>query len=159
LDGTASSDPDGDGLSYAWLDRGVAIATTGVAEIRLPVGDHLISLRVSDNRGGSTTTIGQSVRVIARPVLPTLSIQSVTPGIAKRGSTVTVNIIGTGFQPGAQVQIAGGGVAETVFYVNANTLSVRLSIAANAFTTTRTVYVTNPDSSYAVKPNAFVINP
>ena len=159
LDGTASSDPDGDSLSYTWLDRGVAIATTGVAEIRLPVGDHLISLRVSDNRSGSNTPIGQSVKVIARPILPNLSIQSVTPGVAKRGSTLTVNIIGTGFQPGAQVQIAGGGVAETVFYVNANTLSVRLSIAANAFTTTRTVYVTNPDSSYAVKPNAFVINP
>jgi hypothetical protein len=159
LDGTASSDPDGDGLSYTWLDRGVAIANSGIADIRLPVGEHLISLRVSDNRGGSSTTIAQSVKVAPFPVLPTLSIQSITPAIAKRGTSLTINIIGTGFQSGAQVQIGGGGVTETVFFLNGNTLSVRLSIAPNAFTTTRTVYVTNPDNTFAVRPNSFVITP
>ena len=159
MDGTASSDPDGDGLIYAWLDRGVTIATTATVEVRLPVGEHLIALRVNDNRGGSATSVAQSVSVTAAPVLPPLSVQSVTPAFAKRGTTVTITVIGTGFQPGAQVQIGGSSVTELTNYVNETTLSVRVRIAPEAFTTTRTIFVTNPDSTFASKTNAFSINP
>ena len=63
------------------------------------------------------------------------------------------------FRSGAQVQIGGGNVTALTSYVNETTLNVRLTIAPSAFTTTRPVYVTNPDSSVASKTNVFSINP
>ncbi|NOT63994.1 MAG: hypothetical protein HOP19_27590, partial [Acidobacteria bacterium] len=157
LDGTASSDPDGDALSYTWLNRGVVIATNGIADVQLPVGDHLISLRVSDNRGGIATTLAQSVKVTAAPVVAALSIQSVTPASGKQGTTVVVTITGTGFQPGALVDFSGANISEVTTYVNSTTLTVRVAIGSNAFTTVRTVYVSNPDGTYTNKAKAFQV--
>jgi hypothetical protein len=51
LDGTGSSDPDGDGLSFAW--SGVFGTAEGAEpEVTLPPGMHAITLAVSDGRGG-----------------------------------------------------------------------------------------------------------
>src|SRR6185436_4189775 len=53
LNGSASSDPDGDALSYQWKDNGVVIATGQVAEVQLNKGFHIIALRVTDGSGAS----------------------------------------------------------------------------------------------------------
>ncbi len=49
LDGSDSSDPDGDSLTYTWMDKdGKKIAEGVKPGIDLPVGDHEITLTVSD---------------------------------------------------------------------------------------------------------------
>ena len=48
LDGTRSSDPDGNIVSYEWFENGVSIASGAVADVVLSFGDHTLVLRVTD---------------------------------------------------------------------------------------------------------------
>jgi hypothetical protein len=59
LDGTRSSDPDGDALTYTWFADGgvVPIATGATAEVTLEVGDHSITLVVNDGQASDTDVI------------------------------------------------------------------------------------------------------
>ena len=53
LDGSASTDPDGDALSYEWRNAASAlIATTAVVTITVPLGSTSFTLNVSDGFGG-----------------------------------------------------------------------------------------------------------
>ena len=58
LDGSNSSDPDADALSYSWFQDGVsnAIATGVVAVVQLPVGSNHLTLVVSDGMASSSQT-------------------------------------------------------------------------------------------------------
>lgn len=51
LDALASSDPDGQIVNYSWAMDGQQIATTPATELSLPLGEHDISLTVTDNDG------------------------------------------------------------------------------------------------------------
>ena len=52
LDGSASTDPDGDALSYLW--QGIFGASNDISPtVPLPLGSHPITLEVNDGRGGS----------------------------------------------------------------------------------------------------------
>jgi len=48
LDGSASSDPDGDALQYLWSENGVTLGTTVTLSVSLGVGSHTLTLRVTD---------------------------------------------------------------------------------------------------------------
>jgi hypothetical protein len=162
LDGSASSDPDGDALTYSWTDHGIIIATTAVANVKLPIGVHLIALTVSDGKGGVNSTAAQSVTINAPPPPPPdeLAIESVSPSSGKRGTTLTVMVTGTGFLPGASVTINGGNITTTTTFISSTQLSVRVTIASNAFTTMRSVTVSNPNGAgSAAKANAFSVAP
>lgn len=162
LDGSASSDPDGDALTYSWTDHGIVIATAATANVKLPVGAHLIALTVSDGKGGVNSTAAQSVTINAPPPPPptSLAIDSVSPSSGKRGATLTVMVTGTGFVPGATVTINGGSISTTTTFISSTQLSVRVTIASNAFTTTRSVTVSNPNGAgSAAKSNAFSVAP
>jgi hypothetical protein len=52
LDGSASSDPDGDPLSFLW-EGSFGTAEGATPTVELPLGSHTISLTVEDGRGGS----------------------------------------------------------------------------------------------------------
>jgi outer membrane autotransporter protein len=56
FDGTASSDGDGNIVSYEWLvGQSTVIATGSTASARLPDGPQVITLRVTDDAGGVAT--------------------------------------------------------------------------------------------------------
>jgi sugar lactone lactonase YvrE len=158
LDATASADPDGDQLSFAWLDQSTVIATSAAAEVQLALGEHLISLRVSDGRGGVTTTSAQKVTVVTASQA-SLSVSTVLPSVGKRGNTVNISIMGTGFVQGTQVQFSGSGISATTTFVSDTQLNVRLNIASNALATLRKIIINNPGGETFVKANAFTVSP
>jgi hypothetical protein len=55
LDGSGSSDPDGDSLTYSWAENGVEIATGVEPTVQLGIGSHTITLIVDDGNSGSTS--------------------------------------------------------------------------------------------------------
>jgi len=64
LYGAASSDPDGDPLTYSWVDAKHAhIGSTAVVTVNLPPGSYSFALTVSDGRGG-TASDGLTVLVV-----------------------------------------------------------------------------------------------
>ena len=157
LDGSASSDPDGDALSYSWTDQGFPIATTAIANIKLPVGTHLIALTVSDGKGGVNSTVAQTVVINAPPPAATLAIDSVSPSSGKKGTSLTITVYGSGFVQGSTVTITGGSVSTTTTFISSTQLRVNATIASNAFTTTRNVLVANPDGTTVTKTFAFSV--
>jgi probable HAF family extracellular repeat protein len=71
LDGTGSSDPDGDVLSFEWLEQGVALGTTAILTPSLSAGSHTFLLRVTDTHGASaedsvTVVVGDTVPPVVR---------------------------------------------------------------------------------------------
>jgi formylglycine-generating enzyme required for sulfatase activity len=55
LDGSASSDIDGDTLVYTWKQANTTLATDVRPIIQLPLGSHTITLIVADGKGGIDT--------------------------------------------------------------------------------------------------------
>lgn len=71
LDGSASSDPDGDTLAaYVWMENGSTIATGTTSSVVLTNGTHTITLTVTDPYG-ATATDTVVVKVAAMYVSPT----------------------------------------------------------------------------------------
>ena len=66
LDGTTSSDPDGDTLSMTWSDGSKVLGSGATLTVRLAKGKHLISLGVNDGRknGNATAQVEIFVRYI-----------------------------------------------------------------------------------------------
>ncbi len=55
LDGSNSSDSDGNIFSFTWYDNGNLIAESALAEVNLAVGEHIILLEITDNEGAKAT--------------------------------------------------------------------------------------------------------
>src|SRR5207249_6505881 len=66
LNGSGSSDPDGDTLSYAWKLDGADIGSTAVLEQNRPAGSYNFTLTVSDPAAASQTD-GVTVTVEPEP--------------------------------------------------------------------------------------------
>lgn len=54
LNGTASSDPDGNISAYVWTVGTAVVARTAAATIKLPLGSHRVTLRVIDSYGAAS---------------------------------------------------------------------------------------------------------
>ena len=78
LDGGASSDADGDPLTFTWTGPfGTVSGTT--ASVELPAGTHVITLTVRDGRGGSSSDVLLVTVVDATP--PAIASAAALPSV------------------------------------------------------------------------------
>jgi hypothetical protein len=75
LDGSASSDPDGDTLTFTWAGP-FGLATGVKPQVTLPVGDNVLQLTVDDGKGG---TASANVTITVNPSVTDTAPPSVTP--------------------------------------------------------------------------------
>ena len=80
LDGSASSDPDGDPLTYEWRDAANnVVAQTATAQVSLSLGAQTFTLTVNDSRGA---TASDSVTITVQDTtVPTISSIAATPNV------------------------------------------------------------------------------
>lgn len=76
LNGSASSDPDNDALTYTWAENGATIATSVSPAVTLSAGRHSITLTVDDGKGRTATD--EVMIVVADTTAPTLAL-SISP--------------------------------------------------------------------------------
>lgn len=91
LDGSASSDPDGDILIYSWVEDETVIATVEKPSVSLSVGIHNITLTVTDPYGSTSTDV-------VTVTVSWLSITDVTL-MPRKNKAIAVTIVIT--NPGA----------------------------------------------------------
>ncbi len=79
LDGSVSSDPDNDPLTYEWRNpANLVVASTAKATVTLPLGANVLTLNVKDGKGG---TASDSTTITVRDTTaPTLKV-SLTPTV------------------------------------------------------------------------------
>ncbi len=80
FDGSSSSDPDGDPLVFTWMSNGSGRIGTGPRiSVRLPVGEHRVTLHADDGQGHNSTD-SVIVRVVKPvPAVDRLHLTIVTP--------------------------------------------------------------------------------
>jgi outer membrane autotransporter protein len=86
LDGTASSDANGTIVSYRWMRNGLQIAAGGQTTVRLPDGDNLLTLIVTDDDGNVASATLQIA--VARPTF--VAILSALPGLSENQRSIAV---------------------------------------------------------------------
>ena len=145
LDGSPSTDPDGDNLTYTWYLDNQEIAQTVNARTYLPLGLHTITLTVQDGKGGVSTTEPFYLEVIWNQ----LSVNSVDRTYLQKRTSQTLTIRGTGFATGARVSLGSDINVDVPFSSTTTSLSVRLFVMSSAAVGARDVVVTNPDGKVA----------
>lgn len=113
LDASASSDPDGDALTYAWsFGDGVRGGGRTIAHAFRRAGSYQVSLTVDDGKGGAATVM-QTVTVTAGPA----------PGPAV-DVKVRVRALGAGAVAGVEVRETGTGTQGVTDAAGMATLSL-----------------------------------
>lgn len=159
LDGSPSSDPDLDTLTYEWKDKGVKIAEGAIAEVTLAVGLHSITLTVRDPKGGVSTTDPAQLEVLPRP----LTVTSVSPARIPQFNQATMTITGTGFFSNADPSKAtklrfdcntycpgGSQITVTIISIEEDLIIANVKTTQNTPVGNRDCIVTNPNGA-AVK--------
>ena len=153
LDGSPSTDPDGDSLSYTWYLDNQKFAQTVIAEAELSLGSHTIVLKVEDGKGGVNTTQPLTIQVFQNP----LAITSVDNSRLQKRSSQNLTIRGVGFQAGARVSLGSDVYVDAPFAFSNSSLSVRVYVTGNASVGARDLIVINPDGKEAKLQNKIFI--
>ena len=67
LDGSVSSDPDGDALTFTWTQGGTVVGNTASVQLSLGTGTHTFTLSVADANGGTST---DEVTIVVADTMP-----------------------------------------------------------------------------------------
>ncbi|MEW6683698.1 MAG: kelch repeat-containing protein [Nitrospirota bacterium] len=89
LDGSGSTDPDGDSLSYSWAEAGDVVATGSTPTVPFSLGSHTITLTVADPTGATgTDTVVITVRDTTPPVLANVPTNQTATATSPSGALV-----------------------------------------------------------------------
>ncbi len=112
--------------------------------------DGTTSATVTVTSGASSGTV-----IVSRAVFDPPLIDFVAPSSGTKDSSLTVTIGGQKFQPGATVSFGVGIAIDVITFVNAETLSVKITIDPTTTSGPRDVIVTNPDNGTDTLTDAF----
>jgi hypothetical protein len=121
------------------------------------IGKRNVTVTVTDPEESSprTGTCTECFEVTQAP-----TVTSTTPNNLGRGATNrNVDVLGTGFQPGATVSFGDGITVNGTPTVTATKITANISVADDAATGARGVTVTNPDGGQASCTGCFTVNP
>jgi parallel beta-helix repeat protein len=125
LDGSSSSDGDGPLMSYLWKEGGTTIATGSTATVTLPVGEHVITLTVTDSQG-ATAEDSVTISIIERTPM-TFYVDQKNPAAsdANPGTEAlpyaTINKATTVALPGDTIIVKRGLYRERVSFASSGT--------------------------------------
>src|SRR5262245_27142506 len=129
LDGSKSSDPDGDALTFMWFDGDTLISTEPIVTVKLAAGSHLIKLVVVDGKDGMAMSAPVAIEVLPRP----LTVISASPRMLKLNTTATLTLSGTGFTPGSIILFGKEGVTITNYpSIEEDTIVAEIAISPTA---------------------------
>jgi hypothetical protein len=143
LDGSGSADSDGTIQSYVWSEGGTQIATGLNPTVTLAVGQHTITLTVTDD-GGLTDTDTVTITVDSAPTTYTLTISASNGSVTKTpnkasyssGETVSLQAVpNTGYHFMSWSGDLSGSTNPATITMNSNK-SVTANFAANTYTLT-----------------------
>jgi len=150
LNGSASSDPDGNPLTYNWVWAGGS--ATGVSPtVNLANGTHNIRLKVDDGKGG-TATATTSVAV-QDTIAPTVSIAAIPASEATSASGAVVDVapyVTTADVCGVSLNISPVGT----FALGVTTVSVTATDCANNSTSATTTVTVQDTTAPVITPPA-----
>jgi Bacterial Ig domain len=136
--------------SYLWL-----VPNTPTSNARVRVTAH-------DAAGNTGSDSSDSNFTISPPTVTLVTVTGINPGSIQAGTSISVTITGTGFQPGATVSFQGGRnpsptASNISVSADGTTITATVSASNGAKTGTWDVRVTNLDSSTGVLGSGFAI--
>jgi hypothetical protein len=115
--------------------------------------DGTTSATVTVSSGALSGTVEVSRAVFDPPL-----VDFVSPSSGNPSQSLTITVGGQKFQPGATVSFGVGIRIDVITFVNAQTLSVELTVDPGASSGSRDVTVTNPDNGTDTLAGAFRVN-
>jgi uncharacterized repeat protein (TIGR01451 family) len=167
LDGSLSSDPDGDApLTYTWAEGATTLGTGQTLNVTLPNGPHTITLTVTDPSGESSqdTVAVNVVDTTAPAVTPPANVVVMTgPGASSCGTVVSDAALGTASASdgceGALAVSRTGVPAGNFFPVGTTNVTYTATDAAgNTGTATQTVTVIDNTPPVITPPANIITN-
>lgn len=162
LDGSGSSDPEKDPLTYVWKNGDKVIAEGAIVETTLAVGTHSITLTVTDTVGGTSTTAAQAIVVLPRD----LTVTGINPVRIPLFNSINMTITGTGFNSGTTAQfectsVCSGGsrITVTIVSIEEDTMVINARTTLATPMGNRNLIVTNPGgATVRIMRSNFVTN-
>lgn len=147
LDGTASFDPDGSLVAYRWIANDTLLAAGPRVTLTLPVGVHLVTLSVSDDRGAIATddlvlTITAKNGTTPPTAAFSVTCTDLTCAFDAGASSAAGTISAYDWDFGDQLSGQGETVAHT--YLQAGTYTVTLTVTDDTGATDSVVQEVSP---------------
>jgi uncharacterized repeat protein (TIGR01451 family) len=109
------------------------------------------------NTANNSASVTTTVTATSPPsTAPTVS--SCSPPSGSRGQQLTVQVSGSNFPSGATVSFGDRVTIQSVTFVSATQLTVRIKVNPQAASGARTVAITNPDGQSGGFPGCFTVN-
>jgi hypothetical protein len=129
LDGSASSDPDSDVLSYAWVEGSTTVSTNVAPTLNLGWGDHTFTLTVTDPYGATSS---DDVTVHVTDTTPPSIVFGNDQGTYGLGDVVNISCTASDAGSGLATPSDCGSITGAAYTFGAGTVSVTRSATDNA---------------------------
>jgi len=161
FDGSGSTDPDGDPLTYLWnFGDGNTGSAVNPSHIYTSVGTYNVTLEVTDSKGA--TNISSTTVMISSQGSTNLTITKIFPNSMIKGHTITITISGTGFEPDVSVKFGGAKwVPTTISTTFIDTQTIKIDVTRGTAGPNKDfvydVTVTNLNGESFTLENAFTV--